>query len=148
MKTTDFATSMLVNKTRKEVFEAVNHPQNWWPGEISGSAEKVGDEFTYRYKEFHYSKQRVIEMIPDQKVTWLVAESELNFTEDPSEWTGTKIIFDISEEGNQTKLTFTHEGLTPAVECFNDCSVAWSQIIQQSLHSLITTGEGQQLVLA
>ncbi|HMI05143.1 MAG TPA: SRPBCC domain-containing protein [Pedobacter sp.] len=148
MKTSDFTTSLLVDKTQKEVFDAVNSPQNWWPGDIAGRSEKINDEFTYRYKEFHYSKQRVVEMVPDQKVVWLVTESQLNFTEDVNEWTGTKIIFETSEEDGKTRLNFTHQGLYPGVECFDSCSGAWSQIIQQSLFSLITTGKGVQLILA
>lgn len=148
MKTSDFTTSILVDKTQKEVFDAVNNPQNWWPGEIAGRSEKINDEFTYRYKQFHFSKQRIIEMIADLKVTWLVTESQLNFTEDINEWTGTKIIFEISDEKNKTRLNFTHQGLVPQIECFDSCSNAWNQIIRQSLYSLITTGEGQQLHLA
>ncbi|ETZ21341.1 SRPBCC domain-containing protein [Pedobacter sp. V48] len=148
MKTFDFTTSILVAQTQKEVFDAVNNPQNWWPGEITGRSEKINDEFIYRYKEFHYSKQKVVEMVPDQKVIWLVTESALNFTEDINEWTDTKIIFEISNEGNKTRLNFTHQGLAPEVECFDACSSAWRQIVQQSLFSLITTGQGQELNLA
>lgn len=148
MKTSDFTTSILVDQTQKEVFDAVNNPQIWWPGDIAGSSEKINDEFTYRYKDIHYSKQRIIEMVPDQKVVWLVTESQLNFTEDINEWTGTKIIFEVKEEGSKTRLNFTHQGLSPEIECFDSCSVAWNQIIQQSLFSLITTGEGLQLNLA
>lgn len=64
----DFTTTLLVNQTPKQVYDAVNHPENWWPGEIDGSSDKLNDEFTYRYKELHLSRQRVVEMIPDQNV--------------------------------------------------------------------------------
>jgi len=148
MKTSDFTTSILVDKTPKEVFDAVNNPQIWWSGEFTGSSEKINDEFTYRYKDMHFSKQRIIEMVPNQKVVWLVTESQLNFIEDIHEWNGTKIIFEISADGNKTRLTFTHQGLVPEFECFNACSNAWGQIIQQGLYSLITTGKVEQINLA
>ena len=148
MKTHDFTTTFLVDQSPKEVFNAINKPQNWWPGEIEGSSAKLNDEFTYRYKEIHFSKQRVVEMIPDQKVVWLVTDSNLNFTKDINEWTGTKISFEITEKNGKTELRFSHIGLVPDIECFNDCSGAWTQIIHQSLASLITSGEGRQLVLA
>lgn len=147
METNAFTTSLLVDQTPEEVFEAVNNPQKWWPGEIAGGSQNINDEFSYRYEDFHYSLQKVIEMVPDQKVIWLVAESQLSFTEDIYEWTGTKIIFDISAEGDKTRLNFTHQGLVPEIECFGSCSGAWSRIIQQSLYSLITTGQGLQLSL-
>ncbi|MEO6150956.1 MAG: SRPBCC domain-containing protein [Mucilaginibacter sp.] len=147
MKTTDFTTTILVDQSPKEVFDAVNNPQQWWPGEIKGSSAKLNNEFTYSYKEFHFSKQRIVEMVPDKKVVWLVTESSINFVEDKQEWTGTKIVFEIAEQDNKTLLRFSHIGLVPEIECFNDCSNAWSQIIRQSLFSLITTGEGEQIVL-
>lgn len=59
-----------------------------------------------------------------------------------NEWTGTKIIFDISETGDKTKLVFTHEGLVPEVECYGACSLAWTEYVQHSLFNLITTGKG------
>jgi hypothetical protein len=148
MTTTDFTTTLLVEQTPEEVFNAVNKPQNWWSGEIEGSSAKLNDEFTYRYKEFHFSRQRVVEMIADQKVVWLVTDSSINFTEDINEWTGTKISFEITEKDGKTELHFSHMGLVPEIECFNACSNAWTQLIHQSLASLITSGEGRQLVLA
>ena len=146
--TTDFTTTLLVDQTPEEVFNAVNKPQNWWSGEIEGSSAKLNDEFTYRYKEFHFSRQRIVEMIPDQKVVWLVTDSRINFTKDINEWTGTKISFEITEKDGKTELRFSHIGLVPEIECFNDCSNAWAQLVHQSLASLITSGEGRQLVLA
>ena len=148
MTTSDFSTTILVDQTPATVFEAINHPQRWWSGEIIGSTEKLNDEFTYRYKEFHFSKQRIVEMIPDRKVVWLVTESIINYTEDKSEWTGTKISFEITEHNNRTQLRFSHIGLVPQIECFDSCSNSWSQLIRQSLFSLIATGKGQQLILA
>jgi len=148
MATSDFTTTILVDKTPAAVFAAINHPQNWWSGEIKGSAEKLNDEFTYRYKEFHFSKQRIVELIPNKKVVWLVTESIINYVEDQSEWTGTKICFEITAQDKGTLLRFSHQGLVPQIECFDSCSNSWTQLIRESLFSLITTGEGQQLILA
>jgi hypothetical protein len=148
MKKQDFTTTLIVDQTPKQVFDAIRDPQVWWPGEIKGSSAKLNDEFTYQYEDLHLSKQRVIEMVPDQKMVWLVTESAINYAEDKKEWTGTKIVFEISQKDNKTQLRFTHLGLDPTIECFESCSLSWSQIIQQSLFSLITTGKGIKLLLA
>lgn len=144
----DFTTTIVVDQTPGEVFNAINSPQHWWSGEIEGSASKPDDEFTYRYQDLHLSKQRIVEMIPDQKVVWLVTESEINYAEDKREWTGTRIRFEITEKDGKTQLCFTHIGLDPGIECFDSCSNSWTRLIQQSLFSLITTGKGEKLVLA
>ncbi len=147
MNTQDFTTTILVDNTAQEVFVAINQPQNWWTGEFIGSTEKINDEFTYRYKDMHYSKQQVAEMIPGKKVVWLVTDSALNFIEDKSEWTGTKIIFEIEEQDGKTQLKFIHEGITPDVECYSSCSPAWTSLIQESLFKYLSTGEKQSIAL-
>jgi len=138
----DFTTSIQVDQTPQEAFNAINNVRDWWPGEIEGSTKKLNDEFIYRYKKIHYSKQKLVEVIPGKKVVWLVTDSRLNFVENKSEWTGTKIIFEISQKNNRTEVRFTHEGLVPQYECFDSCSNAWSDIIRNGLRSLITTGKG------
>lgn len=148
MKTSDFTTTILVEQSPKEVIGAISSPSHWWSGEVEGMALRLNDEFTYRYEDLHYSRQRVVEMVPDQKVVWLVTESIINYAEDKNEWTGTKISFEISQRENKTQLRFTHIGLDQGVECFDSCSNSWSQLIHQSLFSLITTGKGLKLLLA
>ena len=148
MKQNDFTTTLVVDQTPKQVFNAITNPQLWWPGEINGSSHHLNDEFTYRYKEFHFSRQRVIDLVPDQKLVWLVTESIINYVDDKKEWTGMKMIFEISVRNKKTHLSFTHQGLAPEVECYDSCSNSWTQIIQQSLLNLITTGKGIELLLA
>jgi hypothetical protein len=147
MTTQDFTTTILVDQSPEEVFNAINQPQNWWSGEIEGNSAKLNDEFIYRYKDLHLSKQRVVEMIPDQKVVWLVTDSSLNYTEDINEWTGTKISFEITKKDSKTELRFSHIGLVPEIECFDSCSGAWTQLVRQGLFSLITTGKGEEILL-
>jgi hypothetical protein len=140
MQNQNFTTTILVDQTPEEVFNAINNVPEWWTGEpgVEGCTDKLGDEFTYRYKDLHYSKQKVTELIPAKKVVWLITDSKLNFIKDKSEWTGTKISFEISEKNNKTQIRFTHVGLVPGIECYGDCSNAWSSYINSSLRNFIT----------
>ncbi len=142
MSRNDFTTTLLVDQTRSEVFEAVTDVRGWWSETIEGDTAKQGDEFVFEVKGVHYSKQRLTEVSRDEKVVWLVTESDMSFLKERDEWTDTRVIFDISSEGDKTKLTFTHEGLVPQAECYEACMPAWTQYVEHSLLSLITTGTG------
>jgi hypothetical protein len=137
-----FNTTILVDESPKEVFDAINNVRCWWSENIEGGTEKLNDEFSYKYKDVHHCAMKLIEVLPDQKVVWLVMDNYFNFIKDQSEWKGTKIIFEISKKGGQTQMHFTHEGLTPAYECYQICFDAWTDYIQNSLRNLITTGKG------
>jgi hypothetical protein len=132
-----------VRNTPDQVFAAINDVRAWWSGEIDGATDKLGAEWTYRYKDMHRSKQRIVELIPGKKVEWLVVDSYLSFVKDKTEWNDTRIVFDIAAKGNETEVTFTHVGLAPDVECFEACNDAWGSYIKGSLRDLITTGKGE-----
>lgn len=143
MKAADFSTTIVVDKSPKEVFDAINNVRAWWSESVEGSTDKIDATFLYYYKEVHISKMKIIESVPNQKVVWLVLENHFNFTKDSTEWVGTKIIFEILGKGSQTELRFTHQGLIPAYECYNVCHDAWTSYIQGSLKDLISTGKGK-----
>jgi len=146
MKTQDLTITMQVDQTPEEVFNAIRNVRGWWSGyyseEIKGDTKKLNDEFSFRAGGgAHYSRQKLIEVIPKKKVVWLITDSKLDFLENKDEWTGTKVIFDISTKGDKTQLVFTHDGLTPEIECYNSCAPAWSQYLQNKLLPLITSGQ-------
>ena len=143
MQNQNFTTVLVVDQTPEEVFNAINNPRGWWSEEIEGSTEKLNDEFNYHYKDAHISKMKLIEVTPNKKVVWLVMDNHFNFTKDKNEWKDNKIIFEIIEKDNKTQLQFTQLGLVPAYECYDICRDAWSNYINNSLRSLITTGKGQ-----
>jgi hypothetical protein len=139
----NYTTTFTVDQTPQQVFAAINNVRGWWAGDIAGSTSKLGDEFTYRFKEFHYSKHKITELIPDKKVVWLVLEASLNFVKEKTEWNGTEITFEIAKKGDKTEVRFTHAGLVPDIECYDACSDAWGGYINGSLRDLIATGKGQ-----
>ncbi|MES2628503.1 MAG: SRPBCC domain-containing protein [Bacteroidota bacterium] len=145
MSNTNFTTTLVVPNSPSEVYTAINNVGAWWQGEITGKTHNVGDVFDYRMKTFHFSKQKVTELIPDKRVVWEVTDSELSFTSKKDEWTGTQIIFEIAEVPEGTQLIFTHKGLVPAFECYGGCSNGWEMLIQESLASLITSGKGVEV---
>ena len=143
MTNNDFTTSILVNQPAGDVFNAVQNFRAWWSEEIEGETGKLNETFFYHYKDVHLCKIKLIESVAGKRLVYLVVDNQFNFTTDKTEWVNTKLIFDISAEGNKTKLQFTHEGLVPDYECYNVCHDAWTSYIQGSLQSLITSGKGK-----
>jgi uncharacterized protein YndB with AHSA1/START domain len=142
MKARSFTTSFTVGQSPQAVFDAINNVRGWWSGEIEGSTDKLGAEFTYRYKGLHRSSQKITELVPGKKVVWRVSDARLNFVKDKTEWNGTEIVFEIAKKGGKTEVRFTHVGLVPRFQCYGDCSGAWGFYITDSLRGLIVTGKG------
>ncbi len=139
----DFTSTLVVDQSPKEVFDAIRNVRGWWSKEIEGGTGKLHDEFTYHYQDVHYCQMKLIKVIPNKKVVWLVKYNYFSFTKDRSEWTGTRISFDISSKGDKTQLRFTHYGLVRQYECYGICATSWTRYIQESLLNLITKGKGQ-----
>lgn len=143
MSASDFTTTIVVDQTPKEAFDAITNVRGWWSEEIEGITDQPGETFNYHYKDLHSCTMKLTALVPDEKAVWLVTDNYFSFVEDKSEWKGTKIIFEISRKDNQTQIRFTHQGLVPEYECYNICRDAWGNYINNSLRSLITTGKGQ-----
>lgn len=142
MAAVNFSLTMLTKQSQQVVFDAINDVRSWWSGyfseEIQGNTKNLNDEFSFSAGGGeHYSEQKLIEVKPYEKVVWLITSSKLNFLEKKDEWTGSKVIFEISETDNKTQLRFTHEGLTTEKECYESCAPAWTQYLQNRLSPLI-----------
>jgi hypothetical protein len=143
MKNRDLTLTLSVDQTPEEVFAAVMNVRGWWSQALEGRSAKVGDEFTYRYKDLHHSTHRVTEAAVGKRVVWLTLDANLSHAKNPAEWNGTEVRFDIARKGNKTELRFTHVGLVPECECFEACSKGWGFYVGESLRRLITTGSGK-----
>lgn len=136
MEKGNFTFSFESSKTPDVIFELLLDVQKWWVGlydeKIEGASHQIGDEFSFNAGGgLHYSKQRLVEISPNKKIEWLVVDSKLSFLKDESEWTNTKICFEIYKEKDKTIVSFTHDGLVSEIECFEQCSSAWTQYLQK-----------------
>jgi Activator of Hsp90 ATPase homolog 1-like protein len=143
MKTKHFTTTILVDQTPQEAFDAINDVRGWWSGEIDGRTDVLGAEWTYSYKKVHRTTQKITELVPGKKVVWHVTSSQLNFVRDQSEWDDSDIVFEIAKKADKTEIRFTHVGLVPTIECYDGCSGAWAFYVNESLRNFIAKGKGQ-----
>ena len=141
----DYNITYMVDQSSTAIFNAIINVREWWSGlyseEIEGSSDRLNGEFTFRAGGgVHYSRQKLVELIPGRKIVWLVTESQLSFIEKKDEWTGTKLCFEFFPQGDKTEVRFTHIGLVPAIECYTDCSTAWSGYLDKFLSPLEKAG--------
>ncbi|MGE5943682.1 MAG: SRPBCC family protein [Flavobacteriales bacterium] len=141
METKNFTYSFESTKSPETIFSLLLDPKKWWVGfheeTIIGDSKKPNDTFSFKAGGgMHYTVQKLVEVIPNEKIVWLVTESNLSFLKEVDEWNHTKIRFDISPNGNKTKVIFTHDGLVPTFECYGACSSAWTNYMQQLENTL------------
>lgn len=136
-----FTTSIEIINTPEEVFNCITEVTKWWSKDFEGNSKNLNDEFVIHHPNQHYSKQKLIEVIANKKIVWLVTESELNWLKNnKSEWTNTKMFFELTTRDNKTSLHFTHYGLIPEMECYAMCEKGWTMIIKSWLLHFITYG--------
>ena len=138
----NYTATIEATKSPQDVFNCIKEVSKWWSKDFEGSSTNLNDEFTIHHPERHYSKQKLIEVILNKKVVWLVTESKLNWIKkDQAEWTNTKMIFEINTKSDAVILHFTHEGLVPEKECYTMCSQGWNMVIKDRLFNFIINGK-------
>lgn len=143
MKHNSIKVQIQTSATASHVFQCIREVDNWWSADFTGSGKQLLDEFVINHPGRHYSKQRVVEMEPDKRISWEVVESHLDWLElDKKEWTGTKMHFRIAAKEGNTTLYFEHEGIGSEKQCFARCSEGWQMIIREKLLVYMEQGKG------
>ena len=104
----------------------------WWTTDTKGDSQ-VGGVLQFRFGAGGFD-MKILELEPARRVSWLVVEG-------PEEWLGTKIKWELRQEGDWTIVLFKHEGWKEPVEFMHHCSTKWA-VFLLSLKALLETGKG------
>jgi uncharacterized protein YndB with AHSA1/START domain len=112
---------------------------HWWTEEVSGDG-KVGGKINFRFltktgELLGEMVMQVQELGENKDVRWHCAEG-------PTEWVGTEITFQLSEQDGQTIILFGHRNWREAVEATYHCSMKWATFLL-SLREYVETGTGK-----
>ena len=124
-----------------EAFEKINNVSEWWTPDIKGQSKKLNDVFTVYFGDT-FVTFKITELVPDKKVAWYVTDCNLHWIKDKKEWKDTTIDFELSAQNGDTEIDFTHIGLVPEVECYDNCKEGWDFYITKSLSKYINEGKG------
>ncbi|HVT86901.1 MAG TPA: hypothetical protein VHD35_16980 [Chitinophagaceae bacterium] len=141
MKKNNYHRTITVNASAEEAMKKISQVNGWWAKNFTGKAEKLNDTFSVHFGKT-FVDFKISELIPGKKVVWKVTDCNLHWIKNKKEWNGTEVVFEISEKKNATQIDFTHIGLVPGVECYNDCEVGWTGHITNSLVKFINEGKG------
>ena len=104
----------------------------WWTTDTQGES-KVGSVLRFRFGSGGFD-MKVLELHPAKRVLWQVVDG-------PEEWIGTKVSWDLKQDGDYTIVLFKHEGWKEPVEFMHHCSTKWA-VFLLSLKSLLETRKG------
>jgi uncharacterized protein YndB with AHSA1/START domain len=104
----------------------------WWTNNTQGESN-VGGVLQFRFGAGGID-MKVLELRPAKRVLWQVVDG-------PEEWIGTKVSWELKQEGDYSILLFKHQDWKEPVEFMHHCSTKWA-IFLMSLKSLLETGKG------
>jgi hypothetical protein len=110
----------------------LNGLSGWWTSDTRGET-KAGGVIEFRFGAGGFD-MKVLESQPGKSVLWQVVEG-------PKEWIGTKVRWDLAQEGDWTIVRFKHEGWKEPVDFMHHCSTKWG-VFLVSLKSFLETGKG------
>jgi uncharacterized protein YndB with AHSA1/START domain len=105
----------------------------WWTTDTQGPYN-VGETITFRFGPRGSIAMKVLELAPARHVLWQVVAG-------PDAWIGTKVNFELAQDGEFTTILFKHQGWKEPSEFMHHCSTKWALFLM-SLKSLVETGKG------
>ena len=138
--TDDYTYEMQVHVPSPQIIEAVTDGTaigRWWTA-VTGS-ERHGDEVRLFIGDHAPFVFFTLDHTPGTSdVTWTVTNCAVM-----ADWVGTVPSFSVRENADATcTLEFRHIGLSPALECFDQCRAGWNHFMP-SLHQFLETGVGR-----
>lgn len=119
-----------------EVYSAlttVDGLAGWWAEKTEGTADRIGGLLQFRFDAGGFDIS-VLELEAERRVLWEVVEG-------PAEWVGTRIDWELHQDGEYVIVLFRHLGWREPVEFMHHCSTKWALFLM-SLKSLVETGQG------
>ena len=146
MSQQNYAREIFVKATPEQVFDALTTGYgHWWtkPGNVFSA---VGDAVVFRFPPDHGHWTFEATEISAARIKLKCIDAHHigpDFSKElEKEWLGTYLIWEFAPRGNQTRINFTHIGLTPALHCYDICEEGWDHFFVGSLKAYLETGTG------
>ena len=129
-----------IRSSLDDVYEALTTREGlagWWTSKTQGEGN-VGGVLQFRFDaggvEIGGFDMKVLELQPASRVLWQVVAG-------PEEWVGTRVSWELRQEGDYSILLFKHQDWKEPLEFMHHCSTKWATYLM-SLKALLETGKG------
>jgi uncharacterized protein YndB with AHSA1/START domain len=106
---------------------------NWWTVQTK-IGNKVGDVNVFDFGERYHNIMKIVDLQLNKKVEWECIEGD-------KEWIGTRLTFEIGDQGNHSVLRFTHDDWREETDFFASCNYHWGYYMR-SIKLYCETGQG------
>lgn len=133
----DYQVRLVTSRSCDEVFDALTTLESlsaWWTR--AEGDPTAGGQITFNFAPGSEAVMHVEFAERGVGVRWTTTACMVE------DWVGTSQHFDLEPlAAGGTAINFRHAGLTPRLECYDDCRSGWDHFIP-SLHSYLETGTG------
>jgi uncharacterized protein YndB with AHSA1/START domain len=105
----------------------------WWTETVTGD-DRLGGVLVFHFGTESFNEMKVTALVPNQLVAWECSGG-------PPEWVGTRLTFELKENGGETVVLFAQRGWKEPVEFMHACSTKWATFLL-SAKALVETGRG------
>ena len=128
-----------IDASRSAVYRAPTEQEGlraWWTAQATAKAEP-GSIAEFKFGDRYRNEMRIVRLEPDSRVEWECLERDAG-------WVGTRFIFEIEPQGDQSAQRFCHCDWREATGFFASCNYQWAYYLR-SLKTLCETGSGTPL---
>jgi uncharacterized protein YndB with AHSA1/START domain len=101
----------------------------WWTEDVRGEAEEGGRLAFWFGKPGPGAVMTVDELSAPSRVRWSIVEG-------PDDWVGTTVTFELEADGDETGVSFTHDGWRDTDKFLRHCSTKWGYFMLSLKHGL------------
>ncbi|NVK33179.1 MAG: SRPBCC domain-containing protein [Rhodobacteraceae bacterium] len=142
-KKDNYSASIEVTASTEACFNAIAREMDkWWTETTAGQLNKIGDTikavFPPDYGHWTFEATR---LNPDKMIEMVCINAHHQVDGQPKEidqeWMNTRIVWEFIPEGDKTRVTMTHVGLTPKLKCWDICFDGWNYFFKESLRAYL-----------
>lgn len=102
----------------------------WWSLRVEKDDKQATIRFYNSHVTFAFDTGGM-----DHQFSWTCTNANMMIEDvaDHSEWLGTKLLWEITPTKAGSRVTLTHQGLNPDMECYRVCVAGWGRYFENSL---------------